>query len=80
MVRGELGNDAETGHGWRDALCLVTETQSMFTEMDVLVGIESLQAKREEIKQVLALLLIVLNHPSIIQDTRKGMIEHLNSF
>lgn len=38
--------------------------------MEVLVGVASLQAKRGEIKQVLDLLLIVLNHPSIIQDTR----------
>jgi hypothetical protein len=38
--------------------------------LEALVGIASLKAKRGEIEQALELLLIVVNHPASIQETR----------
>ncbi|HSB00220.1 MAG TPA: hypothetical protein VLE49_06190, partial [Anaerolineales bacterium] len=38
--------------------------------LEALVGIASLQAKRGESEQALQLLLIVLNHPASIQETK----------
>ena len=42
----------------------------MFIALESLVGLASLQAKRGDTEQALELLLIVLNHPASVQDTR----------
>jgi tetratricopeptide (TPR) repeat protein len=65
-----LGHDAEAVHALHEALCITTETQGTFVTLAALAGIAALQAKQGEIEQALELLLIVLEHPATIQDTR----------
>jgi len=65
-----LGNDAEAERVWRESLRIAIETSGTFVALEALVGIASLQAKRGDMEHALELLLIVLNHPSSIQDTK----------
>ena len=65
-----LGNDAEAGRAWRESLRIAIETRGMFVALEALVGLASLPAKRGDPEYALELLLIVLNHPASIQDTR----------
>ena len=65
-----LGNDAEAGRIWREALRLAIETKGWFIALEALIGLASLQAKQGEREQALVLLLLVLNHPAIIPGTR----------
>lgn len=65
-----LGNDAKARRLWRESLRIAIETSGMFIALEALVGIASLQAKQGDMEQALELLLIVLNHPASIQDTR----------
>ncbi len=65
-----LGNDTEAGRLWRVSLRIAIETQGVFIALESLVGIASLQAKQGDMEHALKLLLIVLHHPSSIQDTR----------
>ena len=65
-----LGNDAEAGRVWRESLRIATETSETFVALEALVGIASLQAKRDDIEQALELLYIVSNHPASNQDTK----------
>jgi tetratricopeptide (TPR) repeat protein len=71
-----LGNDAEAGRNWRESLRIAIETKGTFIALESLVGIASLQAKQGDMERALQLLLIVLNHPSSIQDT-KNRAAHL---
>ena len=65
-----LGNDAEAERGWREALHVTMETQGTFVALEALVGIATLRAKQGHFDQALELLLIVLNHPASLQDTK----------
>jgi tetratricopeptide (TPR) repeat protein len=65
-----LGNDAEAGRGWREALRLAVETRGAFIALEALVGLARLQAKRGDREQALAWLLVALNHPSSLQETK----------
>jgi len=65
-----LGDDAEAERLWRKSLRIAVETRGIFIALEALAGFASLHAKRGDIEQALELLLIVLNHPSSIQDTR----------
>ena len=66
-----LGNDAEAGRGWHEALRIAMETRGIFIALEALVGLASLLAKHSDIEHALKLLLIVLNHPVITHETRK---------
>ena len=65
-----LGNDAEAERGWCEALHVTMETQGTFVALEALVGIATLRAKQGNIDQALELLLIVLNHPASLQETK----------
>ena len=65
-----LGNDAEAGRVWRESLRIATETRGTPVALEALVGIASLQAKRGDMEHALELLLIVLNHPASLQETK----------
>jgi predicted ATPase/DNA-binding XRE family transcriptional regulator len=65
-----LGDEAEAERGWRESLRIANETRGAWVALEALVGIASLQAKRGECEQALELLLIVLNHPAGIQETK----------
>jgi tetratricopeptide (TPR) repeat protein len=66
----ELGNDAEAERNWREALRIAIETKGLFIALESLVGLASFQAKQGEMERALELVLIVLNHPAGIQDTK----------
>jgi len=65
-----LGNEAEAERGWYRALRITTETKSTFIALEALVGIARLSAKQGKIERALELLLIVLNHPASLQETK----------
>ena len=65
-----LGNDAEAGRVWRESLRIAAETRGTHVAMEAIIGIASLRAKRSDIEPALELLLMVLNHPASIQETR----------
>jgi hypothetical protein len=73
-----LGNEAEAERGWRESLRIANETRGAWVALEALVGIASLQAKRGECKRALELLLVVLNHPASIQET-KDRAAHLRA-
>jgi tetratricopeptide (TPR) repeat protein len=65
-----LGNDTEARRVWREALRIATEIHGVVVALEALVGLASLRAKKGDREPALELLLIVLNHPACIQDTR----------
>lgn len=73
-----LGDDAEAERGWRESLRIANESRGTWVALEALVGIANLQAKRGENEQALELLLIVLNHPASIQETRDRAV-HLRA-
>lgn len=73
-----LGNEAEAERSWREVLHVTLETQGIFVALDALAGIATLKAKQGNVEQALELSLIVLNHPSTVQDT-KGLAASLRA-
>jgi tetratricopeptide (TPR) repeat protein len=73
-----LGDEAEAERGWRESLRIANETRGAWVALEALVGIASLQAKRGDCEQALELLLIVLNHPASIQETKDRAV-HLRT-
>jgi tetratricopeptide (TPR) repeat protein len=65
-----LGDETEAERGWRESLRIANETRGAWVALEALVGIANLQAKRGECEQALELLLIVLDNPSSIQETK----------
>ena len=65
-----LGNDTEAERVWRESLRIATETRGTPVALEALAGFASLRANRGDLEQALELLLIVLNHPASVQDTR----------
>ncbi len=65
-----LGSDAEAGRVWRESLRIAIEIHGMPVAVEALVGLASLQAKQGNIEYALELLLVVLNHPASMQDTK----------
>ena len=64
------GNDAEAERFWRESLRIAMETRGILTTMDALVGYASLLAKRREFKSALPLLMISLDHPATVAETK----------
>lgn len=65
-----LGHDAEAASAWCASLRIATETHSPPVILEALVGLASLQAKRDNLEDALELLLIALQHPASDQETR----------
>jgi tetratricopeptide (TPR) repeat protein len=65
-----LGNDAQAERGWCEALQVTMETQGTFVALEAFVGIATLKAKQGNVEQALELLLMVLNHPASLQETK----------
>ncbi|RPJ42948.1 MAG: hypothetical protein EHM21_12180 [Chloroflexi bacterium] len=64
------GSDDEAGRCWIDALLTAMETCGTFIALEALAGIASLEARRKNDAYAFELLLAVLNHPAVLQDTR----------
>ena len=65
-----LGNDVEAERIWRESLRIAAEIRGVPVELEALLGMASLQAKRGETQSAFELLLIVLNHPACDQETK----------
>jgi len=65
-----LGEDSQAERIWCDALRLSKEIQALLIELEVVLGIANLRAKRGEIETALELLLVVLDHPASVQETK----------
>lgn len=65
-----LGNDIEAEHFWLESLRISIETQATLVGLEAVVGIASLQAKRGKNEEALESLLMILNHPASIQETK----------
>ena len=65
-----MGNDAEAGNLLRESLVIATETRGIFIALDALVGMAGLEMKRGDPVHALALLVVILNHPATVQETR----------
>ena len=65
-----LGNDTEAERGWRESLRMATEIHRAPVVLEALAGLASLRAKKGDKEYALELLLIILNHPASIQETR----------
>ncbi len=66
-----LGNDSEAERIWRESLRIAMETRGILVALEATVGLARLQAKRGDMEHALELLLIVLNHPATVQETRE---------
>jgi predicted ATPase/Tfp pilus assembly protein PilF len=66
-----MGNDTEAGRVWREALRIATEIHGTPVALEALVGLASLRARQGDLEYALELLLIVLNHPASVQETRE---------
>ncbi|HEX9076593.1 MAG TPA: hypothetical protein VF932_12485, partial [Anaerolineae bacterium] len=60
----------EAGRVWRESLRIAAEIRGMPVALEALVGLASLQANRGDAQSALELLLIVLNHPASLQETK----------
>jgi tetratricopeptide (TPR) repeat protein len=65
-----LGNEAETWRVWREALRIANDIHGTPVALEALVGLASLQVKQGDMEQALELLLMVLNHPASLQETK----------
>jgi tetratricopeptide (TPR) repeat protein len=65
-----LGDDIEAERIWRESLSIATETHGSPVALEALGGLARLQAKRGDTQQALGFLLIVLNHPASVQETK----------
>jgi tetratricopeptide (TPR) repeat protein len=65
-----LGNDIDAERIWRESLRIAAETHGHPVALEALVGLASLHAKRGAMVDALDLLLIVLNHPASLQETK----------
>jgi tetratricopeptide (TPR) repeat protein len=66
-----LGNEAEAGRVWREALRMAIDTRGTPVALEALAGFASLQAKQGDRQQALELLLLVLNQPASFQETKE---------
>lgn len=65
-----LGNDAEAGRIWREALHIATDIHATPLALEALAGFASLQTKQGDREHALELLWIVLNHPASYRETK----------
>jgi hypothetical protein len=65
-----LGKEAEAERVWREALRIATETHGAPAALEALVGLASLQAKQGKLEYALELLLMILNHPASLHESK----------
>jgi hypothetical protein len=65
-----LGNEAEAKRVWQESLRIATEIHGPSVALEALAGIASLQSKQGDKEHALELLLVVLNHPASLQETK----------
>ncbi len=65
-----LGKDTEAERVWRESLRIATEIHGTPVALEALVGLASLRAKKGDMEHALELLLIVLNNPASVQETK----------
>lgn len=65
-----LGNDAETEHIWRKSLRIATDVPGIPAALEALASFASLQAEPDDRGHALELLLLILNHPASLQETK----------
>jgi len=65
-----LGNEAEAGHVWRQALRIATDIYGTPVALEALVGFASLKAKQGDMEYALELLFIIFDHPASLQETK----------
>jgi tetratricopeptide (TPR) repeat protein len=68
-----LGNEAEARRVWREALRLATEIHAIPVALEALANLATLQAKQGDLEQALELLLMILDHPISLQETRHNV-------
>lgn len=65
-----LGMDSEAERTWLEALRIASEARGTLITLEALVGLAGLHAKQGDRVRALALLLMVLDHPSSVQETK----------
>ena len=65
-----LGNQTEARRVWRESLRIATEIHATPVVLEALASFASLLAEPDDREQALELLLIVLNHPASLQETK----------
>lgn len=65
-----VGADAEAENLWRRCLWLSRESQGILTTIDALVGLAGVLAKRDDLKNSFQLLLVCIQHPSTVAETK----------
>lgn len=65
-----LGDDSEAERLWCDSLQLALETHGMLTALDVIVELAGLRVKRGDYPRALQLLLMCIDHPATVHETR----------
>ena len=71
-----LGNEAEAGHVWRQALRIAADIHGTPVALEALAGFASLKSKQGDIEHALELLFIIFDHPASLQET-KNRATHL---
>jgi len=70
-----MGNDMEAERVWCESLCIATETHGTPVALEALVGLANLHGKLGDIELAFELLLIVLDHPAVLQETRNRAVQ-----
>jgi len=65
-----LGNEAEAGRVWREALRIASDIHGAPVALEALAGLASLQAKQGDREHALDLLLLVVKHPASLHETK----------
>jgi predicted ATPase/DNA-binding XRE family transcriptional regulator len=73
-----LGNEAEAGHVWRQALRIAADIHGTPVALEALAGFASLKSKQGDIEHALELLFIIFDHPASLQET-KNRATHLRT-
>ena len=73
-----LGNHTEARRVLRESLRIATEIHATPVALEALASFASVQAEPDDIENALELLLIVLNHPASLQET-KSRADHLRA-
>jgi len=70
-----LGNDFQAERLWYDSLRIAVETRATIIGLEAVVGMASLFTRRGNYEDALELLLIVVDQPACIQETRDRAIQ-----
>lgn len=73
-----LGNEAEAGQVWRQALRIAIDIHGTPVALEALAGFAILKAKQGDMEHALELLFIIFDHPASLQET-KNRATHLRT-